>query len=173
MAAKSTPELSPLELEVMNVIWELGECTSADVIDRFTKKRKLANTTIRTVLANIRKKGYLDVVPSVEPRVRFKPRVSKRSVARRNVRQLLANMFGDSPREAITGKVAAARKIGQGSFRLHIAPTLGEHVQYAVLAQEIAMQLLLRSTRTRDDLSNHRFGQSNVAKPRLPLHGNG
>ncbi|MGD8413928.1 MAG: BlaI/MecI/CopY family transcriptional regulator [Candidatus Latescibacterota bacterium] len=101
MAAKQTPELSPLELEVMNVIWELGECTSADVINQFTKKRKLANTTIRTVLANIRKKGYLDVVPSVEPRVRFKPRVSKRTVARRNVRQLLANMFGDSPREAI------------------------------------------------------------------------
>ena len=101
MAAHQTPELSPLELEVMKVIWELGECTSADVINQFTKKRKLANTTIRTVLANIRKKGYLEVVPSVEPRVRFRPRVSKRSVARRNVRRLLSNMFGDSPREAI------------------------------------------------------------------------
>jgi predicted transcriptional regulator len=101
MAAKQSPELSPLELEVMNVIWELGECTSADVINDFTKKRKLANTTIRTVLANIRKKGYLEIVPSVEPRVRFRPRVSKRTVARRNVRQLLRNMFGDSPREAI------------------------------------------------------------------------
>ncbi len=101
MPPKQSPELSPLELEVMNIIWELGECTSADVITNFTKKRKLANTTIRTVLANIRKKGYLEVVPSVEPRVRFRPRVSKRSVARRNVRQLLRNMFGDSPREAI------------------------------------------------------------------------
>jgi len=101
MAAKQSPELSPLELEVMNVIWELGECSSADVINQFTKKRKLANTTIRTVLANIRKKGYLEAVPSVEPRVRFRPRVSKRTVARRNVRQLLRNMFGDSPREAI------------------------------------------------------------------------
>lgn len=101
MTAKQSPELSPLELEVMNVIWELGECTSADVINDFTKKRKLANTTIRTVLANIRKKGYLEVVPSVEPRVRFRPRISKRTVARRNVRQLLRNMFGDSPREAI------------------------------------------------------------------------
>lgn len=101
MAAKSTPELSPLELEVMNVIWELGECTSADVIRAFAKKRKLADTTIRTVLANIRKKGYLEPVPSVEPRVRFRPSVSKRSVARRNVRQLLASLFGDSPREAI------------------------------------------------------------------------
>ena len=101
MGRKQLPELSPLELEVMNVIWELGECTSADVISEFTKKRKLANTTIRTVLANIRKKGYLDVVPSVEPRIRLRPSVSKRSVTRRTVRQLLANMFSDSPREAI------------------------------------------------------------------------
>jgi BlaI family penicillinase repressor len=101
MVAKQLPELSPLELEVMNVIWDLGECTSADVIGAFTQKRKLANTTIRTVLANIRKKGYLEVVPSVEPRVRFRPQVSKRSVTRRTVRRLLRNMFGDSPREAI------------------------------------------------------------------------
>ena len=101
MGRKQLPELSPLELDVMNVIWELDECTSADVISEFTKKRKLANTTIRTVLANIRKKGYLDVVPSVEPRIRFRPGVSKRSVTRRTVKHLLSNMFSDSPREAI------------------------------------------------------------------------
>jgi predicted transcriptional regulator len=101
MPAKEPPELSPLELGVMNVIWELGECTSAEVIEEFTKKRMLANTTIRTVLANIRKKGYLEVVPSVEPRIRFRPSVSKRTVAGRSLKRLLENMFGDSPREAI------------------------------------------------------------------------
>jgi predicted transcriptional regulator len=101
MAHKPLPELSPLELEIMNVIWDLGECTSADVIAEFTKKRRLANTTIRTVLANIRKKGYLDVVPSVEPRIRFRPRVTRRAVTRRTVKHLLTNMFGDSPRDAI------------------------------------------------------------------------
>lgn len=101
MVRKQLPELSPLELEVMNVIWDLGECTSADVITQFSKKRKLANTTIRTVLANIRKKGYLDVIPSVEPRIRFRSSVSKRAVTRRTVKQLLENMFEDSPSEAI------------------------------------------------------------------------
>lgn len=101
MARKPLPELSPLELEIMNIIWDLGECTSADVIAEFTRKRRLANTTIRTVLANIRKKGYLDVVPSVEPRIRFRPRVTRRAVTRRTVKHLLANMFGDSPRDAI------------------------------------------------------------------------
>lgn len=95
------PELSPLELEVMGIIWELGECTSAEVIDAYKRRRPLANTTIRTVISNIRKKGYIEAVSSVEPRIHFRPLVTKRSVARRTVRQLLSNMFGDSPRQAI------------------------------------------------------------------------
>jgi len=94
-------DLSPLELDVMNIIWELGECTSADVIVAYQARRPLANTTIRTVLANIRKKGYLEVVPSVEPRIRFRPTVSKRAVAKKSVRHLLSSMFGGSPGEAI------------------------------------------------------------------------
>jgi BlaI family penicillinase repressor len=101
MSKKKVADLSPLELEVMTVVWELGECTSAEVIEAFRRKRPLANTTIRTVLANIRKKGYLEAVPSVEPRVRFRPRVSKRSVARRSLRQLVGDLFAGSPRDAV------------------------------------------------------------------------
>ena len=41
------------------------------------------------------------MIPSVEPRIRFRPGVTKRSVTRRTVKQLLSNMFSDSPREAI------------------------------------------------------------------------
>ena len=102
MPARDTlPELSPLELDIMNVMWDLGECTSAQVIAEYRKKRELANTTIRTVLANIRKKGYVEVVASVEPRIRFRAKVSKQSVARRSVKQMLSSLFGGSTREAI------------------------------------------------------------------------
>lgn len=94
-------DLSPLELDVMNVIWELGECTSAQVIDEFQKRRPLANTTIRTVMSNIRKKGYIEIVPSVESRIHFRAKVSKEAVARRTVKEMLRNLFEDSPREAI------------------------------------------------------------------------
>jgi len=96
------PDLSPLELEVMNVVWDLGECSSAEVIEVFSEKRQLAETTIRTVLANIRKKGYLEPVPTVERGFRVKPVVSKREVARRSLKQMLSNLFDGSPREAIS-----------------------------------------------------------------------
>ncbi len=98
---KSLPELSRLEQDIMNVVWDLGECSSAEVIDSYTKKRKLAKTTIRTVLANLRKKGYVKPVPSVERGFRMRALVSRESVAKRLLRGVVSSFFGDSPRQAI------------------------------------------------------------------------
>ena len=100
--SKVTNELSPLEQDVMNVVWELGECSSAEVIVSFKKTRKLADTTIRTVLANLRKKGYLKPVPTIERGFRLKPCVSREEVAHRSVGKLLSNFFGGSPKQAIS-----------------------------------------------------------------------
>ena len=94
-------ELSELELAVMAVVWELGECSSAEVVDRFSERRPLAPTTIRTVLASIEKKGYLERVPTVERGLRYRPRVGREDVAGRSLRKLVGNLFGGSPRHAI------------------------------------------------------------------------
>lgn len=96
-------DLSPLELEVMNVVWQIGECSSATVIEAFNRgrDRELAATTIRTVLSNIREKGYLEVVPSVERGYRFRPAVQRREVARRSLRQVVGRLFEGSSGAAI------------------------------------------------------------------------
>ena len=85
----------------MRVCWELGEFTSAQVIEGFRKHRPLADTTVRTVLSNLRDKGYLELVPSVDRRYRMRPTVDRQSVAGRLLKQLVAGLFGDSPQEAI------------------------------------------------------------------------
>lgn len=95
------PELSRLETEIMNVIWDLGECSSAEVTAEFTRKRDLAPTTIRTVLANLRKKGYLEPVPTIERGFRLRATVGRDSVARRTLKSLVTSLFGGSPRQAI------------------------------------------------------------------------
>src|ERR1700722_8849993 len=95
------PELSRLELAVMGVVWELGDCSSAEVIAAFTKRRRLAVTTIRTVLANLRKKGYLEPIPTIERGFRLRATVSRDAVAGRTLGGLVASLFGGSPREAI------------------------------------------------------------------------
>lgn len=95
------PELSRLEMDVMNAVWRLGECTSAEVIREYRKTRSLAETTIRTVLANLRRKGFVDLVPTTERGFRFRAVVSREHVAHRMVRWVVSRLFEGSPRQAI------------------------------------------------------------------------
>jgi len=98
---KERPALSPLELAVMDVVWNLGDCTSAEVIAEFGKKRSLAPTTIRTVLANLRGKGYIRPIPTIGRGYKLRPSVAREAVARRSLRQLLSSLFKNSPQQAI------------------------------------------------------------------------
>ena len=100
--AKPAKHLSRLEQEVMNAAWDLGCFSSADLIAAFTQKRKLADTTIRTVLANLRKKGYVELVPSVGRGYRFRPAVAREETAIRSLKELVANLFTGSPKAAIS-----------------------------------------------------------------------
>lgn len=53
--------MSPLEREVMDVVWELKECSTRDVVNKFLK-RKLAYTTIATLLQRLFEKGFVNKV---------------------------------------------------------------------------------------------------------------
>ncbi len=51
--------LSKLELEVMEIIWELGECTIRDVVNRVSKEKSLAYTTVATIITRLSEKGAI------------------------------------------------------------------------------------------------------------------
>ena len=48
-----------LQIEVMNVVWKLGECTVEDVRAQQPKRRRSAYTTIQTVLNRLVERGLL------------------------------------------------------------------------------------------------------------------
>lgn len=96
------PPLSRLEQRIMGIVWNLGECSSAAVISEHNKTEQLAETTIRTVLANLRKKGYIELVPTVERQQRLKPAVSREKVGKRTLKDLVSGFFGGSPRQVFT-----------------------------------------------------------------------
>ncbi len=52
--------LGPLETEVMETVWELGETTVRDVHAALAARRDLAYTTIMTTMARLAAKGLLD-----------------------------------------------------------------------------------------------------------------
>lgn len=94
-------EMTPLELEVMRILWERKTATAGEVVEAMPPDRKLADTTIHTVLANLRKKGCIEPVPTIERAMRFAPTVEKRVVARRNLSKVLSDFFDGSPRSLI------------------------------------------------------------------------
>jgi len=54
-----TKTLSRLEQEVMNIVWGCGYCSVRDVLKKISRKKKLAYTTIATVLNRLYGKGLV------------------------------------------------------------------------------------------------------------------
>ncbi|HJT79258.1 MAG TPA: BlaI/MecI/CopY family transcriptional regulator, partial [Gemmataceae bacterium] len=56
------PELPPLsegQLEIMNVVWDRGEVTVAEVWKVLAARRKVARNTVLTMLTRLEEKGWL------------------------------------------------------------------------------------------------------------------
>lgn len=51
--------LGELEAEVMEIIWQLSSASVREVLTRIRKKKKVAYTTIMTVMARLHDKGIL------------------------------------------------------------------------------------------------------------------
>ncbi|MDR9418738.1 BlaI/MecI/CopY family transcriptional regulator [Gracilimonas sp.] len=56
---KSLTPLGESEMEILHHVWELGEATVAQVRERILKERKVAYTTVMTIMKNLNDKGFL------------------------------------------------------------------------------------------------------------------
>lgn len=56
---KTRDVLSGAQLEIMDVIWEMGEAGVADVWQILSKRRDLARNTVLTMMTRLEEKGWL------------------------------------------------------------------------------------------------------------------
>lgn len=56
---KSLTPLGESEMEILHHVWELGEATVANVQERVLEHRKVAYTTVMTIMKNLNDKGFL------------------------------------------------------------------------------------------------------------------
>ena len=56
---KKMPQISEAELEVMKIVWELGETTSAEIIERLSDTTEWKPKTIHTLVSRLVAKGAL------------------------------------------------------------------------------------------------------------------
>src|SRR5215475_3488540 len=93
MTQHKTDRLTPLELEIMEVLWETGAANVQTVQQQL--KRELAYTTVQTMLNILHRKGK--VKRALKDRAYFyKPAVSRRQVVRQAVNDLVEHLFGGS-----------------------------------------------------------------------------
>jgi len=58
---KSITPLGETEMEVLHHVWDLQDATVADVHERILSDRKVAYTTVMTVMKNLKKKGISSI----------------------------------------------------------------------------------------------------------------
>lgn len=92
--------LGPLETEIMEVVWDLGEVTVRDVHDRLRMKRNIAYTTVMTTLGRLTDKGLLRRDEG-QPAHHYVPLVSREEYARSTVKSVVDWLIGHFPDPAV------------------------------------------------------------------------
>lgn len=88
--------LTEVELQLMNIIWSLQECTVKEVQTEISKERALAYTSVATIMKILESKGILKSVKSDKAHV-YTSLISKENYEKQSLEHLADNLFqGDS-----------------------------------------------------------------------------
>jgi len=97
---KKTDQLTPLELEIMKVLWETGSANVQTVQQNLP--RELAYTTVQTMLNVLQNKGKVKRV--LKNRAYFyRPVVSRRRVVEQTVGDIIDRLFSGSAESLVMG----------------------------------------------------------------------
>jgi BlaI family transcriptional regulator, penicillinase repressor len=102
MVRNKPEQLTPLELEIMNVLWQTGAANVQTVQQQL--KRELAYTTVQTMLNILQRKGK--VKRSLRERAYFyKPVISRTEAASQALGDMVERMFGGSAESLVMNLV--------------------------------------------------------------------
>jgi len=102
MARRKTEHLTPLELEIMHVLWESGPANVQSVQQHL--ERELAYTTVQTMLNILHRKGKVKRVLK-DRAYEYAPVVSRSHVTRQHITDLVDRLFGGSAESLVMSLV--------------------------------------------------------------------
>jgi predicted transcriptional regulator len=102
MARRKTEQLTPLELEIMHVLWESGPANVQSVQQHL--ERELAYTTVQTMLNILHKKGKVKRVLK-DRAYEYAAVVSRSHVSRQHIADLIDRLFGGSAESLVMSLV--------------------------------------------------------------------
>jgi predicted transcriptional regulator len=89
--------LTGQELEIMKVIWPLGQATVRDVYEDLKRRRTIAYTTVQTMMNILETKGQLKKQPGEKAQT-YVPVRRQQQVVRSLVREFVDRVFDGSAR---------------------------------------------------------------------------
>src|SRR5579883_1770460 len=89
------PSLSPGQLEIIDVIWQQGEATVAEVWKALSARRKVARNTVLTMLTRLEEKGWLARKADAHAHV-YRATVARETTLGTMLDQLVETAFGGS-----------------------------------------------------------------------------
>lgn len=95
---KKSKTFGELEAEVMGVLWHRGDASVRDVLEELRKKRKIAYTTVMTVMSRLHEKGILRRKLDASGAYIYTPSRDKKTFFEQMSRRAITNLireFGD------------------------------------------------------------------------------
>lgn len=91
------PKLTKPELQIMEALWNRGPCSIREIHDSFPAKKRLAYTTVQTMVYRLEAKRAVRRVKKIATAFIFEAAVSREAAQRRLVDELLS-LFGGRSR---------------------------------------------------------------------------
>ena len=116
MVRRKTEQLTPLELEIMNVLWEVAPANVQTVQQEL--KRDLAYTTVQTMLNILHRKGKAR--RTLKDRAYFyRPAVSRKQVVSKHITDVVDRLFGGSAESLVMSLLETKHLTPQKLARLN------------------------------------------------------
>lgn len=87
--------LSDAQREIMDIIWDRGEATVAEVWRQFSARRPVARNTVLTLITRLVDKGWL-IAQRDRNAFRYRPALPREAAQAEEVRRLVETVFGGS-----------------------------------------------------------------------------
>jgi BlaI family penicillinase repressor len=95
--SKERIALTKFETEVMSVLWRLGEASVRELQEAIDRADRPAYTTVQTIVQRLEQKGAVRRTRKTGNAFFFEPAVTRKSVYRRLVEELLDLVGGSQP----------------------------------------------------------------------------
>lgn len=93
---ESRKPLTATELEMMNVIWRIGPCSVAQVVEQLSPTRELAYTSVSTIVRILEQKGYVTSAKAGRGHL-YSAAIAKEAYQAISLRHLVDNIFEGTP----------------------------------------------------------------------------